>query len=40
MKDTHFVNPTGAENKQLKDFAPKNIKMKRIIHQPLKILQF
>jgi D-alanyl-D-alanine carboxypeptidase (penicillin-binding protein 5/6) len=21
MKDTHFVNPTGAENKQLKDFC-------------------
>lgn len=26
MKDTHFVNPTGAENKQLKDFAPKKYK--------------
>ncbi|SCS24949.1 penicillin-binding protein PBP4 [Staphylococcus caeli] len=22
MKDTHFVNPTGAENKQLQEFAP------------------
>ncbi len=26
MKDTHFVNPTGAENNQLKDFAPKKYK--------------
>ena len=26
MKDTHFVNPTGAENKQLKDLAPKKYK--------------
>ena len=26
MKNTHFVNPTGAENKQLKDFAPKKYK--------------
>ena len=40
MKDTHFVNPTGAENKQLKDFCTKKYKMKRIIHQQLKILQF
>ena len=23
MKDTHFVNPTGADNAQLEDFAPK-----------------
>ena len=26
MKHTHFVNPTGAENNQLKDFAPKKYK--------------
>lgn len=40
MKDTHFVNPTGAENKQLKDFAPKNTKTKTIIRQLLKTLAF
>ncbi|MDU9417048.1 penicillin-binding protein PBP4 [Staphylococcus lloydii] len=26
MNHTHFVNPTGAENKQLKDFVPKRYK--------------
>lgn len=26
MTNTHFVNPTGAENKQLKDFVPKRYK--------------
>ena len=31
MKDTHFVNPTGAENKQLKDFCSKSIKMRIIL---------
>lgn len=28
MKDTYFVNPTGAENAQLKDFAPSKYKDK------------
>ena len=26
MSNTHFVNPTGAENKQLKEFAPSKYK--------------
>ncbi len=31
MENTHFVNPTGAENHQLRDFVPKKYKVKMII---------
>ena len=40
MSNTHFVNPTGAENKQLKEFAPSKYKTKTILLPLRKTLQF
>ena len=40
MSNTHFVNPTGLENKQLKEFAPSKYKTKTILLPLRKTLQF